>query len=419
MKNFKPVLTFISFVTLLSILASFPLIILAFEEHSEDEVYTESVIKNSVLTDEEKGNIIVSEFYPNPVSGESEWVEFYNANSKEVLLENWKIDDVIGGGSSPITFSYLAPKESYFVIELSKSILNNSGEDAVSLLDENDFPLHVVNFKKTIQGSSIQNVTNFGWFITDKLTKGEENLSYTPLEISNPKSKVISSTNDIYSILPDSLSVEDKEKIEITEFYPYPQSDESEWVEIYNGNGHTVAINNWYIDDEVEKGGSPFKFSITLEKKSYGLIKISKSLLNNTGDSLSLLDETGFPLHIVKYNKSVKGSSIQKLGSKWYITSENTKEKKNLDYESYKEPSTLAEEFISDSLLKTSNEKEQPGQVLGTSVRTEYRTIPVYNLETEKYLEFSGTGGSVYVVTEKQMPNSYEKLLKFFEKALW
>ena len=79
-------------------------------------------------------NIFISEIMINPVSGENEWIELYNQNGFVVELKNWFIDDIENSGSPPIAFSLSLPAESYAVIELNTSMLNNSG-DQVRLLD--------------------------------------------------------------------------------------------------------------------------------------------------------------------------------------------------------------------------------------------------------------------------------------------
>lgn len=79
-------------------------------------------------------NILISEAMVNPPEGEFEWVEVYNGNPKEVLLENWYIDDIADGGGWPKQFSLTIQPYSYQSIELSSSIFNNDG-DTVRLLD--------------------------------------------------------------------------------------------------------------------------------------------------------------------------------------------------------------------------------------------------------------------------------------------
>lgn len=387
--------------------------IYALEESSSDDEYIEDI---SVVTisDIEKEGIFITEFYPNPNNEELEWVEIYNSNDTSVELVDWFIDDTVEGGSKAIPFTINIPANSYIVIELSKSILNNSGSDSVSLLDENSFPLHVVNYSKTVQGSSIQKVQNLGWVITQQNTKGKENLTFIPSSETKPTTQKNSSLDDIYALSLNSLSVSEKENIYITEFCPNP-IDGKEWVELYNNNDHSVDLIDWKIDDTVEKGGTPVSFSTNINKKSYKVIEINKSLLNNSSDKVTLIDELNNNLHIVSYSSSPKGGSIQKIEGKWYITQHSTKGEKNLELKVVENPLTKNEELQNLSTTNTAN--QSTGEVLGAKI--EYRTIPIYDMTGEKYLDFQEPKGKVYVVTEKELPNSYEKLVKFFSKAFW
>ena len=79
-------------------------------------------------------NIYLSEVYPNPQTGENEWVEIYNANDFTVNLTNWYLDDLENAGSLPKKFSLTIQPKSYAVFNLSTSIFNNDA-DAVRLLD--------------------------------------------------------------------------------------------------------------------------------------------------------------------------------------------------------------------------------------------------------------------------------------------
>lgn len=81
-------------------------------------------------------NIYISEAMVYPQSGNNEWVEIFNNNDYSTYLNNWFIDDIENGGSSPKSFSADIPAKSYYVFNLSSSMFNNSG-DSVRLLDNN------------------------------------------------------------------------------------------------------------------------------------------------------------------------------------------------------------------------------------------------------------------------------------------
>ncbi|MDP2874058.1 MAG: lamin tail domain-containing protein [bacterium] len=95
-------------------------------------------------------------------------------------------------------------------------------------------------------------------------------------------------------------------KISLSEFMPDPPKGEKEWVEIFNGGDSTAVLDDWQIDD-IEGGGSPVSFSAVLAPKSYYTIEISKSLLNNAGDSVRLLRSDDLVVETVSYASSQKG----------------------------------------------------------------------------------------------------------------
>ncbi len=94
----------------------------------------------------------ISEVYPAPLSGEKEWVEIYNPYDYEVLLEDYLIDDS-PTGSSAISFTLNIPARSYRSIELPRSILNNSGDQARLLSPEGE-EISTFSFDKTEKGRS-------------------------------------------------------------------------------------------------------------------------------------------------------------------------------------------------------------------------------------------------------------------------
>lgn len=98
--------------------------------------------------------IYLSEVYPYPNDNEVEWVELFNDNAFSVFLDNWKIDDVADGGSSPKKISTTIPGYSFKVIELSSSIFNNDGDD-VRLLNDKDSLVDSFSYDDAEKGKSV------------------------------------------------------------------------------------------------------------------------------------------------------------------------------------------------------------------------------------------------------------------------
>lgn len=155
-------------------------------------------------------NIYISEVMVAPNTGENEWVELYNDNDFPVSLQDWYIDDVEDGGSSPKIFSINIPAKGYTAFTLSTSIFNNSGDD-VRLLDFDGNTKDEVSYSLSEIGKSWgwQNIKNKTFCLQDP-TKGSENGKCLPGQISKQsnneaKLHVVSPTkyyqkNNIYNI---------------------------------------------------------------------------------------------------------------------------------------------------------------------------------------------------------------------------
>ncbi len=98
--------------------------------------------------------------------------------------------------------------------------------------------------------------------------------------------------------------------IYISEVMVYPVISEKEWVEIYNNNGFSVSLNNWYIDDLENGGSSPKIFSLEINAKGYGVFDFASSIFNNDGDSVRLLDFNKNLKDDFEYVKTEQGKSL-------------------------------------------------------------------------------------------------------------
>lgn len=98
-------------------------------------------------------SVFISEIYPYPNKDEQEWVELYNSNENEVVLTDWKIDDIENGGSSPHSFSLTIPAKQYSVVSFSSSLFNNDG-DNVRLLNSSGVEKDSVEYENAKQGFS-------------------------------------------------------------------------------------------------------------------------------------------------------------------------------------------------------------------------------------------------------------------------
>lgn len=104
------------------------------------------------------GAIYLSEIYPYPNENEKEWIELYNDNVFSVQLQDWKIDDIADGGSSPKKINVTIPGYSFKAIDLTTSVFNNDGDD-VRLLNSNDALIDSFVYDSSEKGKSIGRVS--------------------------------------------------------------------------------------------------------------------------------------------------------------------------------------------------------------------------------------------------------------------
>jgi len=118
-------------------------------------------------------------------------------------------------------------------------------------------------------------------------------------------------------------------KVILNEFSPAPEGNR-EWVEIYNPNSSTVDLTGWKIDD-IPEGSSPFKIpdSTKISPKGYKVFYFS-SKLNNSGDTLRLINSNGKVLEKFSYGKVEKDTVFAKDSrGAWQSTTTPTPGKEN------------------------------------------------------------------------------------------
>src|SRR3989344_4605038 len=89
--------------------------------------------------------------------------------------------------------------------------------------------------------------------------------------------------------------------IRINEIYPAPPSGDFEWIELYNPDEAAVDISHYSLLDLVNN-----KISVPSPLiESLGFtIATSTGILNNTGDTVFLINDLGETIHIATYSAS-------------------------------------------------------------------------------------------------------------------
>ncbi len=261
--------------------------------------------------------VYLSEVYANPTDDQDEWIELYNDSEYVVDLQGWFVDDIEGGGSSPVALTgSISPKQLYVVV-MTKTIFNNTN-DSVRLITNQANVLEVFMYDHTdVAMSWAKPYPESTYFCTQSPTRGQQNhaCSTTDGTTSTQAAQVTPS-----AIPTPTPTIDMPDQIFLSEIFPQPSSDDSEWVELFNDSDSTAYLRDWYIDDISNGGAAPRIFSMNIASKSFGVIEFSQQLMNNDGDTIQLLDPRKTLVETFTYTSSDEGLSIAKSsleGSSW------------------------------------------------------------------------------------------------------
>lgn len=131
-----------------------------------------------------------------------------------------------------------------------------------------------------------------------------------PTPITIPLS--LTPTNPVAALTPTAVPIS-YNNIYLSEFMAYPETDQNEWVELYNANNFTVYLVNWYIDDIENAGSSPKIFSKEIPALGYAVFELSSAVFNNDEDNVRLLDFNSILKDSFSYKDATKGKSFGRV----------------------------------------------------------------------------------------------------------
>jgi len=266
------------------------------------------------LTSRVYASVTLNEFAVLP----AQTVEIVNTSSDSADISGWYIDD--SGGSTFFTIAQntvIAPN-SCMVISGSFN-LNSASSDSVRLFD-NTYPPTTSSaqlidqyyyLKAPAVSLSIGKVPDGTGIWTERSQSfGQWNESNTSCLAPTPTPIPTSTPSPTPQITPTPTPYPDINGVTIIEIYPYPNTNEKEWVKIENTNTYCVELVDWFIDDKEDEGSSPIQFSASISPHSHFIIELARSILNNNGDVVRLLNKDGIEKDMFEYTKASKGQII-------------------------------------------------------------------------------------------------------------
>src|SRR3989344_3658910 len=100
-------------------------------------------------------------------------------------------------------------------------------------------------------------------------------------------------------------------------------SGEQEWLELYNTSSSEVSISNWTIEERTGSdlsGTKPHTLpDITISGNGFSIFEFTTSSLNNSGDIVTLKDNSGNVKDSYQYSSSSQNKTFgrQPDGNNW------------------------------------------------------------------------------------------------------
>lgn len=218
--------------------------------------------------------IFLSEFSPNPVTPQMEWVELYNDSENSVDVTGYSIHD--STSSNKQILSGAIPANSYYAFSFDHNFLNNTSSDIVRLFDNNNNLIDSQSSKSISSGLTFSRQTDGTWCPTDATPNNQNILCKDSYSLQNSPTPIAYISLKIINLDADK-----------------------ETIEISNDNNFSVSLFDWRVRDN---SGSIRKLScVTVNPNSSCQSTFSSGYLNNDSDTLTLLDPLKREISIYKY----------------------------------------------------------------------------------------------------------------------
>ncbi|MDO8610279.1 MAG: lamin tail domain-containing protein, partial [bacterium] len=391
-----------------------------------------------------ENNILINELLIDPLPQK---VEIINIGSESADISGWYIDD--NGGTTFYTIpqsSILYPNSC--LIFSSDFNLNKSSADTIKLFDQTAPPTQsnailMDSFSyKLSSGSGISyyrfpdatnnwttGLANLGLFNTNNATCIVEPTiapTLTPaLPTPTPTPTLPTPTNIIvgrdpdlptptsvgtYTLNPTPMPITN---IFLSEVMSYPNTNEHEWIEIYNNNNFSVSLKDWYVDDIENGGSSPKQFSLDLQANSYGIYDLSSSMFNNDGDTLRLLNSNKSLIEEFEYTDSVQGKTFGRnsLSSNDFCIQEPSKGNKNNDCIVQSNTPTLTTTTFVTQIINT----QTPTKMISNIKKiTTITTIPFQKKPINNQINQTEVLGVLTALNKPEILNTQNNIIHFF-----
>lgn len=278
-------------------------------------------------------SIILSEIQIGGDKAADEFVELYNTSDTSVNLKDCSLRRKSQGDNSPKgsslkTFNVhdTIPAHGYFLWASSAGVFKDHADTTTGggLADNNSLGL----FDK--DGGLVESLT---WgtghafpFAPTSFENPEKKESFVRnlADLSWSKTKKISPTNSKGEVWKEETPLPKDptpfQSIVINEVFPNPKEkgDTGEFIELYNPLSEAVDLSGWEIHDASASGKYVFPGGKKIESKGYLVVTDHDFTLslNNSKETLTLIDTEKRLVHQVSYEKTKEGVTFNLVGDK-------------------------------------------------------------------------------------------------------
>lgn len=192
----------------------------------------------------------------------------------------------------------------YESTDASGAQIKTEDSEIISAVTDWKIISYVAKSPTTAHSAKIRLLVSSGTAYFDNITL-DFNISPTP-ELSPTPTEIIIPTPT--QTIP--TSIQEYSNIYISEVMVYPDTGQTEWIELYNDNDFEVLLSDWYIDDIKNAGSSPKRFTMTIAPNGYGVLDIASAMFNNDSDTVRLLNSEETENDSISYTSSQKNYSI-------------------------------------------------------------------------------------------------------------
>lgn len=295
-------------------------------------------------------NIVINEVFPDPVGRdeEGEFIELYNAGSKLVDIEGWRLEDASGRKYIFSAGQTRLSSGDYLLIPRSESkIILNNDQDEIKLYDSGgQLKDRVAYESKVPEGKTWSRLPDNNWAWTEP-TPGRANAWPASTSEASQPDQIIELDADTEEVMEklDGLMTNSAEqsynaRIILNEIFPNPigRDEEGEFIEIKNKEDYPVALGGYILTDKQREYVLAEEVVIAAQSWLVFPYRETKISLNNSGDQIILKDPSGRIIDQTEYGSAQEDWSWSRdEADSWFWTDQVTPGQDNLSGEIFSE----------------------------------------------------------------------------------